>query len=340
MSEWVFQDPLWFWALLALPLIALLRRLRRVPVLVVPFAAEWHRPGPVSSMTWPAAAMYLGLALVIVALARPQAVEQKRETHQRGYDIVLAIDLSGSMYAEDFERGGRRVNRLQAVKPVIEAFINQRSNDRIGIVVFSGRAYTFAPLTFDHDWLRRQTGRLKFGLLERGTAIGDGLGVALSRLQQGQREAGLHRDGAFVVLLTDGANNTGAIDPREAARIAADRKIKVYTIGAGRDGIVQMPNFDNEGNMTGGYHPERSDLDEPLQRDIADKTGGKFFRATDSGTIERAFSSIDRAEKIEFEARAYMVADELFAWFAIAGLIFLSLAVLGVGVRPQEEALA
>lgn len=339
MQTWVFHDPLWLCALAAIPLVAWLRRVRRVPVLVVPFASEWHRPGAGSRFSWTMASGCLGFALLTVALARPQAVEQKRETHQRGYDIVLAVDLSTSMLAEDFERMGRRINRIQAVKPVIEAFINQRTTDRIAIVVFAGRAYTFAPLTFDHDWLRRQTARLRVGLLEDGTAIGDGLGVALTRLEQGRRDAPAQRLGTFVVLLTDGANNIGALDPREAAKLAAQRGVKIFTIGAGREGIVQLPRMDASGRVI-DYDFMRSELDEPLLRDIADRTDGRFFRAMDTDAIEDAFAQIDRAEKIEFDARSFLVSDELFARFALAGVFFLVLAATGATVRSRREALA
>ena len=154
-----------------------------------------------------------GLVLLVIALARPQKVEDRREIRAEGYDLILSIDLSGSMLAEDYEVGGERLNRLQAIKPVIQSFINERPNDRIGIVIFSGRAYTLAPLTFDHLWLGRQIERLKIGLIEDGTAIGDGLGVALTRLEQAARSKGGNRKGAFVILMTDGANNRGALTP-------------------------------------------------------------------------------------------------------------------------------
>ena len=156
MKDLVFQSPLWLLALLLIPLVLWLRGRRAVPVLLVPFAAAWHRPSLASPSRWPAGLAIIGVVLLIGALARPQRVEDKREIHTEGYDIMLAIDLSGSMLAEDYEKGGSRINRLQAVKPVIQAFITQRPSDRIGIVVFSGRAYTLAPLTFDHDWLAQQ----------------------------------------------------------------------------------------------------------------------------------------------------------------------------------------
>ncbi|HEX9784573.1 MAG TPA: VWA domain-containing protein [Opitutaceae bacterium] len=339
MSNWQFHDPLWFVALLALPVVAWLRRRRRLPVLVVPFAAEWHRADSSLRLPWQAFFAYAGVVLLIVALARPQSLEMTRETQQQGYDIVLAIDLSGSMLAEDYARGGSRINRLQAVKPVLEAFINRRSADRIGLVVFAGRAYTFAPLTFDHDWLRRQTGRLQIGLLEDGTAIGDGLGVALSRVEQGRKDEAFRREGAFVVLLTDGANNAGALDPLQAAAVAQERGVTVYTLGAGREGLVPMPVMNEQGQRI-GTRQMMSDLDEGLLREIAQKTGGRYFRVADSDTIERAFAAIDQARKIEFEARTSVVTEELFAYLVLPGLALLVAAAIGATARAEREVLA
>lgn len=339
MGHLVFHDPLWLLALLALPLLFWLRGRRKVPVLLVPFAAAWYRPSLASVSRWPVALALTGLALLIVALARPQRIEDKREVRTQGYDLMLAIDLSGSMLAEDYERDGDRVNRLQAIKPVIQAFINERPSDRIGIVVFSGKAYTLAPLTFDHDWLARQTERLRIGLIEDGTAIGDGLGVALTRLEQAQRESGGRRQGAFVVLLTDGANNRGALTPPQAAEIAKARGIPVYTIGAGRDGIVPFPVFDEQGNKI-GMRRLLSDLDESALRDIATATGGRYFRAADQDTIAAAFNAIDQAKKIEFQAKSYLVTTELFHWPAAPGLLALVLGALFARPPLRKEATA
>ena len=333
MTDYALHDPFWLLALLALPLVIWVRGRRGAPVLVVPFAAAWHKPSLLPTSRWPAAFALAGLVLLIFALARPQIVEDKREVKQQGYDLMLAIDLSGSMLAEDYERGGDRINRLQAIKPVISAFISQRTSDRIGLVVFSGRAYTLAPLTFDHDWLARQIERLKIGLIEDGTAIGDGLGVALTRLEQAGREEGNRRKGAFVVLLTDGANNRGLLTPEQATGIAKSRSVPVYTVGAGRDGLVPMPVFDEQGNKI-GYRRALSDLDEGQLQAISDATSGKFFRAADSDTIEKAFAAIDRAQKIEFQAKSYLITTELFAWFAGPGAALLFLGAL-FALPPQ-----
>jgi Ca-activated chloride channel homolog len=332
-ANFTFHDPWWLLALLILPLMMWIRGRRGAPVMIVPFAAAWHRPSIIPSSRWPAAFAMLGLVLLITALSRPQIVEDKRDVKQQGYDLMLSIDLSGSMLAEDYERHGERINRLQAIKPVIQAFISQRTNDRIGLVVFSGRAYTLAPLTFDHEWLGRQIERLKIGMIEDGTAIGDGLGVALTRLQQAGREEGTKRKGAFVVLLTDGANNRGLLSPEQATNIAKSRNIPVYTIGAGTDGLVPFPVFDENGRKI-GYNRRPSDLDESQLRAIAEATGAKFFRAVDSDTIEKAFSAIDKAQKIEFTAKSYLLTTELFAWVAVPGAFLLFLGAL-FALPPQ-----
>jgi Ca-activated chloride channel family protein len=334
-----FKDPLWLLALLALPVILWLRGRRPVPVLLVPFAAAWHRPSLAAPSRWPVALALAGLVLLVVGLARPQKIEDKREVHSQGYDIVLAVDLSGSMLAEDYEKNGQPINRLQAIKPVIQAFIDQRPADRIGVVLFSGRAYTLAPLTFDHDWLSRQIERLKIGLLENGTAIGDGIGISLTRLEQAKREAGGQRQGAFIVLLTDGANNSGALSPEQATALAKARGIPVYTIGAGKDGLVPMPVFDAN-NRRIGRRMVMADLDEGALRVIAEQTGGKFFRAAETDTVESAFKAIDRAQKIEFQAKSFLITTELFWWLAAPGLGALTLAALVSRPLLLKQALA
>ena len=327
-ADWNLRiaDPLWFLALTAIPLVLWMRGRRQVPVLIVPFAAAWHRKSFSSTSRWPAILAATGLALLVVALARPQRVQDKREVRSQGYDLILVVDLSGSMLAEDYERKGERINRLQAITPVIKAFIEKRANDRIGMVVFSGRAYTLAPLTFDHDWLARQTDRLAIGMIEDGTAIGDGLGVALTRLEQAAHIDNNQRKGAFIVLLTDGGNNRGTLMPAQAAEIAKSRGIPVYTIGAGKDGAAPLPIMQNGRKV--GYTMIQADLDEVLLQNIADTTGGHFYRADDTRTIESAFKSIDRSQKIEFQAKSYLVTTELFHWLAIPGVSLLVLGAL------------
>jgi Ca-activated chloride channel family protein len=325
-------DPLWLLALAALPLVLWLRGRARVPVLVVPFASAWHRASLAAAEHWTTLCAAAGLALVIGALARPQKVQEKRDVSMQGYDLVLAIDLSGSMLSEDYEKDGVQMNRLQAIKPVIQAFIERRPTDRIAVVLFSAKAYTLSPLTADHAWLSKQLDRVKIGLIQDGTAIGDALGVSVSRLDQANREANGKRKGAFIVLLTDGGNNMGSITPDQAAQLAKARGIPIYTIGAGRDGLVPFPIFDDTGRKI-GYRTIASDLDEESLRSIAGVTGGKFYRAADTGTIEAAFASIDASQKIDFQAKSYLLTTELFAWLAVPGL-----ALFGAGAwisRPR-----
>jgi Ca-activated chloride channel family protein len=339
MTDYHFQNPCWLLALAALVLVGIARRWRHATVFVVPHAAEWQPTPPAPRAPWPALAAYVGLALLAVALARPQWIEHQQPDKKPGYDIILALDLSTSMYAEDFQDGGRTLNRLQTVKPIIEAFINRRPNDRIGIVVFAGRAYTFAPLTFDHEWLRKQTARLAIGAVEDGTAIGDALGVALSRLDQGARNKEAHRIGAFAVILTDGASNRGLLDPRQTAELAAEKGVVVHTIGAGVEGMVPMPVFDHTGKRT-GTELRPSDLDGLLLRDIAEKTGGLFFRASDAKAITNAFAEIDRTERVEFTSAPLLVTRELFSWFLLPALPFLLLAVVGASTQSRREVFA
>jgi Ca-activated chloride channel family protein len=322
------HDPWWLLALAVIPLVAWLRGRRGVPALVVPFAAAWYRPSLATFSRSPVAVGVTGLALLVLALARPQRVDDKRQVHQQGYDLILAIDLSGSMLAEDNHRPGEGPNRLQVIKPVIQAFIQNRPNDRIGIVVFATQAYTLSPLTFDHAWLSRQIDRIEIGTIDADhTAIGDGLGVALTRLEQAGREEGNRRKGAFVVLLTDGSNNSGVLAPLQAAEIARARGIPVYTIGAGKDGYTFLPVRDERG-QTITYTQIMADLDENTLTSISEQTGGRFFRARDAGTIESAFKSIDEAQKIEFEAKSYLLTTELFPWFAVPGILCVLLAGL------------
>jgi len=327
-GNYTVHDPWWLLALAVIPLVSWLRGRRGVPALVVPFAAAWYRPSLMTFSRLPVGVGVAGLALVILALARPQRVDDKRQVHQQGYDIMLVVDLSGSMLAEDDHRPGEGPNRLQVIKPVIQAFVQNRPSDRIGIVVFSTQAYTLSPLTFDHAWLSRQLDRLEIGVIDADhTAIGDGLGVALTRLEQAGREEGNRRKGAFVVLLTDGSNNSGVLTPPQASAIARARGIPVYTIGAGKDGYTYLPVQDEHGR-TITYTQIMSDLDENALNSIAGETGGRFYRARDAGTIQAAFKSIDESQKIEFEAKSYLLTTELFPWFAAPGFFCALLAGL------------
>lgn len=335
---YTLANPAWLLLLLALPAIAWLRARRGRPVFILPFASRWSDREAAPRSRLGEALAYAGVALLAIALARPQHVDEQRQVRQKGYDIVLAIDLSGSMLAEDYERDGARINRLQAIKPIIDAFMDRRPNDRIGIVTFGGRAYTLAPLTADHDWLHRQVKRLKVGLIEDGTAIGDGLSLALARLGQPGRAADGQRLGGFTILLTDGANNAGSVEPTQAAEVAKAKGIPVYTIAAGQDGVVPMPVFDEQGRKL-GYRQVVSDVDEPTLRRIAATTGGKYFRAMDSDTVDQAFAAIDRERPIEFDAKSHLNVQELFAWAAWPGITLLLFGyALTLGIHGRRRA--
>ena len=319
--------PLWLLALLLLPLAAWLRRRRSVSVLLIPHAAAWAAPRAPAVRRWPVRLAWSAAVFLVIALARPQRIDDTRVVRGEGYDLVVAIDLSTSMYAEDSVVDGRRVNRLEALKPVLEAFIRRRPSDRIGFVAFAGRAYTLAPLTHDHDWLARQVARLRIGLIEDGTALGDGLGLALSRLQRARSDADAPRAGAFVVLMTDGANNRGQLAPAQAAALAKARGVPVFTIGVGRDGLVPFPALDEQGRRVGTTR-RMSDLDPAALRQIASETGGRYFRAEDPDAANAAFSEIDRAQKITFDQTTQVLATELYAWSAGLAALLLALATL------------
>ncbi len=336
MHEFSLQEPLWLLLLLGLPLCWRLRWRRGTNAMIVPFSSVWWQPSLNPITKWPIIFSVTGVIVMIVALARPQILEGKNEVMKEGYDIMLAIDLSGSMQAEDYERNGQQMNRLEALKPVVKAFIADRPNDRIGLIVFAGRAYTLAPLTFDHDWLARQTQKLKIGLMEDGTAIGDGLGMALARLQHSKAGAGQDQSSAFVVLLTDGSNNAGALKPMQAADIAESRKIPVYTIGAGKAGTAPFPIFDGTGKKV-GYRRIVSDLDETTLQQIADRTKGKFFRADSTDTVEAAFKAIDSNQKLSFQARTHLRGRDLFDLFLWVGAALVVIGALSVRLPWQRE---
>jgi Ca-activated chloride channel family protein len=240
--------------------------------------------------------------------------------HTDAVDIVLLIDVSTSMRAEDLATTSQRMNRLDAAKRVIVEFIKNRPNDRIGIVVFSGLPYTIAPLTLDHGWLLQQMERIETGMIEDGTAIGDGLASAINRLRDSKAKS------KVLILLTDGINNAGALTPANAALAAKALGIKVYAVGAGTSGIVQFPIQDAFGRTR--YVRERSDIDEALLKQIADMTGAMSFRATDFASLKKTYEQIDAMEKTEIEVEQYTRFEERFQPFLILGLICLGLEKL------------
>jgi Ca-activated chloride channel family protein len=260
--------------------------------------------------------LYLALISLILALARPQEGKTITRTQASGVDIMLVIDVSRSMLAEDFTIGGQRANRLEAVKQVTETFIRERPNDRIGIVAFAGRPYLVSPLTLDHDWLRRNLERTRIGLVEDGTAIGSALASASSRLKDKESKSKL------VVLLTDGDNNMGRVSPATAAEAAQALGIKVYTIGSGSRGNAPYPVGDAFGRTV--YRQIPVEFDEEILKQIAATTGGSYFRATDTQSLQRIFDEIDELEKSEVEIQKVEQYKDLFPWFVLAGAVLLA----------------
>jgi Ca-activated chloride channel family protein len=334
-GDYRLDQPLWLLALLLPLLLVWSRRRRPVSVMLIPGVAAWAAPRPSGVRRWPLWFAALAFVLLVAALARPQRIDERSIVQGEGYDLILALDLSTSMYAEDTLIDGRYINRLEALKPILEAFIRGRPSDRIGFVAFSGRAYTLAPLTHDHAWLAKQIARLRIGLIEDGTAVGDALGLALTRLARARAETGsAARAGSFVILLTDGANNRGELTPAQAAALAQARAVPVYTIGVGRDGYVRFPRF-NEQGVRIGTREVVSDLDTSALRELAQSTGGRFFRADDPEAATAAFAAIDQAQKISFDQTTRILATELYVWPASsAGLLLLAAAVPLLRRRP------
>ncbi|HXJ61562.1 MAG TPA: VWA domain-containing protein [Verrucomicrobiae bacterium] len=253
-----------------------------------------------------AALRWATLALGIVGLARPQFVESETAVKASGIDIVVAIDLSGSMESEDFELKGRRANRLQIAKEVLHHFIDKRPGDRIGLVAFAGKAYVAAPLTLDHDFLAMNLDRLQLHTIEEGTAIGSGLSAAVNRIREVKSKS------KIVILMTDGQNNSGKVQPLTAAEAAQALGVKVYTIGVGTHGTAPMPTTDMFGRKR--YVQIEVDIDEKTLTEIATKTGGEYFRADSTDTLRKIYARIDQLEKTEVEVKRFVHIKELFHW--------------------------
>lgn len=250
------------------------------------------------------------LATLVVALARPQSAEQNTRTNTDGIDIMLALDVSGSMLARDF-----RPDRLEAAKEVAGSFISDRYGDRIGLVVFAGEAFTQSPLTADQSTLLTLLGRVRSGLIEDGTAIGNGLATAINRLRESNAKS------KVIILLTDGENNRGEIAPLTAAEIARDQGIRVYTIGVGTRGTAPYPTVDFFGNPT--VVQAKVQIDEKILGEIADLTGGRYFRATDNAKLQSIYDEINQLEKSKVEISQYTTYTEEYLRWAAAALALL-----------------
>ena len=315
-----FGHPWLLFLLLALPVLALLRgKIGGTPGILfsstkLVMAVGKRRRSRAGAVL--ASLLYGAMACLIVALARPQLGRTLERIQASGVDIMLVLDVSGSMMAEDYTIGSSRVNRIDAVKRVTQQFIEARPNDRIGIIAFAGRPYLVSPLTLDHEWLIRNLDRVQLGLVEDGTAIGSALASAVSRLKDRDSKTKL------IVLLTDGANNAGKVLPLTSAEAAKALGMKIYTVGAGSDGPVPVPvGKDMFGKTV--YRKMVFDFDEKLLDQIAKIGDGKYFRAADTDTMDKTFREIDRMEKTKIEVEKSADYRDLFPLFLALGVILL-----------------
>lgn len=258
----------------------------------------------------PQALRLISLSLFIVALARPVEQHAQSETTIEGIDIVLAMDISGSMLAQDF-----KPNRIESSKKMASEFVADRHGDRLSIVAFAGEAFTQCPLTSDRSAVQTSLARLRSGIIDDGTAIGNGLATAINRLRESSSKS------KVVVLLTDGVNNSGSMSPLMAADIAKNMGIKVYTIGVGRRGQAPTPVMDAFGNV--GLAMMNVEIDEELLREISSLTGGKYFRAENAEALTKIYDEIDQMEKSKVEINDYISYEELYLGWLVWGLILL-----------------
>ena len=320
----IFKTP---WVLILIPVIAplMIWRYRKTspPSLRFP-SRDLVRRLPRSWKTrltgLPFVLRVLAVMLFIAALAGPRTVLEETKYHFEGIDIMLALDASRSMATEDFSVMGKRYNRLEISKKVVEEFIDGRQHDRIGLVVFAGLAYTASPLTKDYTWLKENIKRIDFDLIKDGTAIGSATSSALIRLKESEAKS------KVIILLTDGVNNAGTIDPVEAAHAAQAYGVRIYTIGAGTKGYAPYPVEDIFGRTR--YQKVLTDVDEDTLREMARVTGGKYFRATDTASLRQIYKEIDQLEKTPFEETGYRDYKELFPFVLAAALGFLMIELL------------
>ncbi len=312
-----FLAPFWL-ALLPLPLLLLALRIwwqhgRRASSLLAVSRLEEAAPDRMAAfLGWlPEILITLSFLVGLIALARPVSQSSEQEVTAEGIDIVLCLDLSGSMRAMDF-----RPNRFEVARNVAREFVSQREHDRIGLVVFAGEAYTQCPLSLDHQLLEQLLAGLALGKMEEGTAIGLAMATGLNRLKESQAES------RILILLTDGVNNSG-LDPRTAMSMAADLGVKVYTIGVGTDqGVAPMPVSTPWGEQIRQVQVE---IDEKLLAEIAEATGGKAFRATDEEELKQIYAEIDKLESTEYTVTEYHLIEERFHFW-----LYLALTLFGL----------
>jgi Ca-activated chloride channel family protein len=320
-----FDDPIFIWLLFALaPLLVwrFLRRRQGKPAI----RFSWNQPlrSLAQSVEWTQTALLvvrvLAITFLLLALSRPQSGMTEETVTTQGIDIVLVLDISSSMLAEDITP-----NRVEAAKEVAARFVEGRVNDRIGLVAFAGEAFTQCPLTLDYGILDDLIQQIEVGMIQDGTAIGMGLAVAVNRLRESDAQS------RVAVLLTDGKNNRGEIDPRMAADLAESFGVRVYTIGAGTRGTAPYPVDDPlMGRRT---VPVEVDIDEDMLRTVADKTGGRYFRATDRESLQEIYGEIDQLEKTEIEVSHFTRYSEMFHYPLAIALLLLGAEWLLKGTR-------
>jgi Ca-activated chloride channel family protein len=322
-----FLQPEWFWVCALLPLV-LLWRGRRGPVGAIQYpdislardVARRTRSRIAGLMwLWP----MLAALLMIVGLARPQRLHSNTQVTANGIDIVLLLDVSGSMQALDFALEGQRLNRIAVVKSVVSKFIDERPNDRIGIIAFAASPYLVSPLTLDHDWLQQNLERVNVGVGDDGTAIGSAIAAGVNRLRATSAKS------KVIILLTDGVNNMGKIAPISAAEAARALGVKVYTIGVGVRGKAPIPVRDEAGRMH--VIMATVDVDEKTLQRIAEETGGQFYRATDTDSLQRIYEQINRFETSAQTVQKFDHADELYRW-----TLYPALGILALGFLLQQ----
>jgi Ca-activated chloride channel family protein len=251
----------------------------------------------------------IAIALLIIAAARPQTFSSGENIYTEGIDVAMVLDISGSMLAEDF-----KPNRLEAAKNVIDEFVSGRTTDKIGLVIFAKESFTQCPLTIDYQVLRGLLTEIKSGMIEDGTAIGNAIANGVNRLKESSAKS------KVLILLTDGVNNSGEIDPITAAQIARQFNIRIYTVGVGTVGQAPYP-FDTPFGKR--YQMVPVEIDEEVLKNVADITGGKYFRATGNKKLEEIYQEIDKLEKTKVEITSYRQATELFYSWALIGLLLL-----------------
>jgi len=317
-----FLQPEWLWLLALLPAVLLLRgrsgAVAAIEYSDVGIARKVARAARSRAGRWVWLLPILAAALMIVGLARPIIGHGRTLITANGIDIVLGLDVSGSMQALDFKLADRRVNRIEVVKSVVSKFVDERPDDRIGLIAFAGKPYLVSPLTLDHDWLQQNLERITVAGADDGTAIGSAIAAGVNRLR------GTPAKSKVIILLTDGMNNTGKISPMAAAEAAKAMGVKVYTIGVGVRGEAPIPVKDQFGNSR--LMMAKVDVDEKTLQAVAAETGGMFYRATDTDSLQKIYEQINALEKTAQSAQRFEHTEELFRW-----ALFPAVALLGLG---------